>query len=67
MAEGNKKPTLSERWSGLKSEFAKIVWPDGSTIGRQTAAVIIISVIVALLIVVFDTVIQYGMDFLVNL
>lgn len=68
MAEGkDEKVTLSARWEGLKNEFAKIVWPDGSKIAKQSTAVIIASTIVALLIVFFDMLIQHGVDFLVNL
>lgn len=66
MAETEKK-TLSTRWAGLKSEFSKIIWPDAPSVGRQTVAVVVTSVVVALIIVVLDYVIQYGVDFLVNL
>ena len=66
MAETEKK-TLSDRWAGLKTEFSKIIWPDGSSVGKQTVAVIATSVVVAFIIVILDYVIQYGVDFLVNL
>lgn len=66
MAETEKK-TLSKRWSGLKTEFSKIVWPEVPSVGKQTVAVVVTSVVVALIIVVLDYVIQYGVDFLVNL
>ena len=66
MAEVEKK-TVSKRWAGLKSEFSKIIWPEASTVGKQTIAVIVTSIVVALIIVILDYVIQYGVDFLVNL
>ena len=67
MAEGKTKKTWSDRWEGLKAEFGKIAWADCSTVGRQTTAVVIISVILSLVIVCFDMIIQYGVDKLVNL
>jgi len=67
MAETKNKVTLSQRWEGMKNELYKIVWPDGKTVAKQSTAVIIVSVIVALIIVFFDMLIQYGVDFLMNL
>ncbi len=56
------------RWfSGLKAEFAKIVWPDQKSVGRQTVAVIAVSVVLGLIIALMDWVIQYGVNFLVGL
>lgn len=66
-SENSGKITMSERMAGLKSEFGKIVWPDKNKIGKQTVATIISSVVIALLIVIFDMLIQYGVDFLVKI
>ena len=52
---------------GLKAEFKKIIWPTKEDLGRQTVAVIVVSVVVGLMIAVMDALIQYGVDFLVNL
>jgi preprotein translocase subunit SecE len=65
MAEVKEKKSISTWWSGIKSEFAKIVWADGDTIARQTTATCVASVILALLIVFFDMVIQFGVDKLI--
>ena len=51
-------------FKGLKSEFKKIIWPDKQSLGRQTAAVIIISIILCLVIRLLDIVMQYGIGFL---
>ena len=67
MAENKDKITFSDRWNGLKAEFGKIVWPDGTTIYRQSFAVILVSIVVALIIVFFDMMIQYGVNFLTSL
>lgn len=66
MADTEKK-TMSQRWAGLKTEFSKIIWPDAPSTARQTVAVVITSVVVALIIVILDYVIQFGVDFLVEL
>ena len=46
----------SKSWSkGLRSEFDKIVWTDKKTLGKQTVAVVVISVIICLLITLIDS------------
>jgi len=61
MAEVKKADgTVKKSWfKGLKSEFNKVIWTDRSTLIKQTIAVVCITAIVALLILVIDTV---GMD-----
>lgn len=54
-------------FEGLKAEFGKIVWPARETLVKQTAAVIVVSAVLGLVITILDTFIQYGIDFLVNL
>lgn len=54
-------------WNGLKAEFSKIVWLDGKTLGKQTVAVIIVTVILGIIIALLDIGIQFGVDFLVKL
>ena len=68
MAEGKKKnDAVKTRWiDGLKSEFRKIIWPDKEDLAKQTTAVIIVSVIVGVIIAIVDTVVQYGIDFLIK-
>ncbi len=64
----NKSGVQKESWlEGVKAEFAKIVWPTKETLARQTTAVVVVSVIVGLIIALLDTLIQYGVNFLVNL
>ncbi len=66
MADTEKK-TMSQRFDNLKSEFKKVVWPEPKDAAKQTVAVVATTVVIALIIVVFDYFIQYGVDFLVNL
>ena len=54
-------------FSGLKAEFAKIIWPDKQSLVRQTTAVVAVSVVLGLIIALLDYIIQYGVDFLVGL
>lgn len=62
-----KKPGKIKSWfSGLKAEFKRISWTDKDTVVKQTTAVVIISAVVSIIIAVLDTVIQYGVDFLVK-
>ncbi len=52
-------------WKTLKAEFKKIIWPDRKTVGKQTVAVIVLSVCLGLIIGVLDTVIKYLVGFIV--
>ena len=68
MGKSDKKDAPKTSWfTGLKAEFDKIIWPDKKSLGKQTVAVIVVSVIVGVIIAVLDLGIQYGVDFLVNL
>lgn len=49
-------------WTGLKSEFNKIIWPNKASIVRQTVVVVVITVIAGLLISLMDNIIQFGLD-----
>ena len=53
-------------WKGLKSEFRKIIWPTRDTLIKQSAAVIIVSVIVGAIIAIIDRGVLYGIDFLLK-
>lgn len=61
------KASKASWFAGLKAEFQKIIWLDRKSLGKQTVAVIIVSVILGAIIAVLDLGIQYGIDFLVNL
>ena len=64
----NKITAVKESWfAGLKAEFKKIIWPTKESLARQTTAVVIVSVVLGLIITLLDTIIQYGVNFLVNL
>lgn len=63
----NENAPKESRFTGLKAEFNKIIWPDKESLARQTTAVVITSVVLGLIIALLDYIIQYGVDFLVNL
>ena len=58
---------LLKRWfKGLKAEFKKIVWPDQKSLTKETAAVVIVSVVVGVIISVVDLIARFGIEFLVK-
>lgn len=64
-AKTEKAPKKS--WfTGLKSEFKKIIWPDRKTLATQTTAVVVVSIAVGILIAVLDYIIQFGLNFLIG-
>ena len=68
----SEKNTKTDKKNGsffkaLKTEFKRIVWPDKDTIVKETTAVVVVTVILGVIIALLDFMIQYGVDFLVNL
>ena len=67
MGEKTKNNAPKTSWfKGLKAEFKKIVWPDKKTLGKQTAAVVFVSVVLGAVITIVDIIAQYGIDLLVK-
>ena len=59
--------TPKKSWTdGLKAEFNKIVWPDKKSLRKQTAAVVVLSVVLGVIITIVDFLVQYGVDFIVK-
>ena len=64
MAEATtkEKGRFKQWWKGLKAEFKKIVWPDKESVAKQTAAVIVITIILGAIISLLDTGLKYLVD-----
>lgn len=59
--DSEKKPKKS--WfKGLKAEFAKIIWPDKETLVKESAVVVVITVVLGLLIALIDVIIKAGIN-----
>lgn len=52
-------------FKGLKSEFKKIVWPDKESLVKESAAVIVITVILGLVIALIDMAVEYGVNLII--
>ena len=52
-------------FKGLKSEFKKISWPDKETLVKESAAVIVITVILGFVIALVDMAIEYGVNLII--
>ena len=61
-----KQKNRKKAGSGLKAEFKKIVWPDQKSLTKETAAVVIVSVVVGVIISVVDLIARFGIEFLVK-
>ena len=67
MGETVKTKKQKKSWfKGLKAEFKKIVWPDQKSLTKETAAVVIVSVEVGVIISVVDLIARFGIEFLVK-
>lgn len=61
------KNNKQSRFEALKLEFNKIVWPSTSSVTKQTIATVAVSVVLGLIIALIDTLVQYGVDILINI
>lgn len=66
MSEEKKVAPKTSWFTELKKEFRKIIWPNKNSLIRQTIAVVVVSVILALIIAGVDYVAQFGLDILMN-
>ncbi|GMQ63289.1 preprotein translocase subunit SecE [Vallitalea maricola] len=51
-------------FKGLKGEFKKIIWPDRTTLAKQTVTVIFVSLVVGAIITVIDLLFQAGVGYI---
>jgi len=65
-ATGTEKAPKKSFFKGLKAEFKKIVWPDQEKVGKQTAAVLAVSVALGAIIAVLDFIIKWGLSFIIK-
>jgi preprotein translocase subunit SecE len=61
------KKAVTGKFDGLKKEFKKITFLDKETTVKQTTAVCVVSVVLAVIIAVIDLVCRHGVDILGNL
>ena len=54
-AEKKQKAPKKSWTKGLQAEFKKIIWPDKQSLVKQTAAVVVITAILGVLITVIDS------------
>ena len=54
-------------FKGVKAEYAKISWPAKDELIKESVSVVCISAVLAALIALIDTVIQYGVNFMSGL
>ena len=53
-----KKERKPSFFKGIKIEFKKIIWPDRKSVAKQTAAVVVVTIILGVIIRLLDTGIQ---------
>ncbi|MGN0403034.1 MAG: preprotein translocase subunit SecE [Acetatifactor sp.] len=54
-------------FSGVKSEFKNIKWPNRKDTLKQSVAVVIISIVVGIIIAIVDYAAKYGVNFLTSI
>ena len=67
MEDSNAKKAPKKSWfDGLKYEYRKIIWPDKTDLAKQTAAVVVVSAVLGVIITVIDFAVQGGMNLLLK-
>lgn len=64
MADNSKNSEKTSFFMGVKAEYKKIAWPTKDTLIKETVSVVCVSAVLAVLIALFDTIIQYGINFI---
>ena len=54
-------------FKGIQAEFKKITWPDKESLGKQSVAVVVVSVVLGAIIAILDFGIQWRVDFITKL
>jgi len=54
-------------FEGLKSEFAKIIWPTKEDVVKESIAVIVWTAVIAGIITLLDLAFSFGLDKLISL
>ena len=49
-------------FDGVKAEFKKIIWPDKDTLTKETAVVVVSTVILGIVIAALDLIIKFGLN-----
>ena len=66
MAKNKGNGKFKTWWTGLKSEFSKIIWLNRKTVIKQTVIVIVVTFIVGVLITIIDFYSQLGLQQVVS-
>ena len=67
MSEAAEKAPKKSWFKGLKAEYKKLIWPDKKSLTKQTAAVVVTSIVLGIIIKVLDVIMTYGVDALIKL
>ena len=67
MSDAAEKAPKKSWFKGLKAEYKKIIWPDKKSLTKQTAAVVVTSIVLGIIIKVLDVIMTYGVDALIKL
>lgn len=67
MAKEKEQTSLKRsRFTELKGEFRKIIWPDKKLLGKQSVAVIIAALVIGCIIAALDWLVQIGLTFIIG-
>ena len=62
----NEKAPKKDFFKGLKAEFNKIIWPDKETLTKQSAVVIVATIVLGIAIALLDLIIKFGLNIIIG-
>lgn len=66
MGKENEAAKSSFKFSEMKGEFHKIVWPNKQQLGKQSVAVIVAAIVLGCIISAVDWIMQIGLSLIIG-
>ena len=63
----NEKTGSGSWWKSVKAQFHRIIWPSKEYTARQSAVVLVVSVILGLVIAILDNVLIQIIDWIISI
>ena len=60
--EADAKPGIGAWFKSLEAEFKKIIWPNQETVAKQSATVMVVTILLGAVIALLDYLIKSGLN-----
>lgn len=67
MSESANTANGTSWWKSVKAQFHRIIWPTREDVAKQSAVVLVVSVLLGLIIAIFDSVLLQIVDWIISI